>query len=105
MREETVLAVFLNSLGEVLGEEFIGTGTVNQVVLFPRQIMGMALRYNASALVLVHNHPHGPPVPSARDAEEAEHIRDILRPFDITLVDSIVVGYNRCFSIFRNRPL
>ncbi len=105
MKEETILAVFLNNMGEILGEEFMGTGTINQVVLFPRQIMGMALRYNASALLLVHNHPHGPPVPSARDSEEAERIRDILRPFDITLMDSIVVGRNRCFSIFRNRPL
>ncbi|MEW6351532.1 MAG: DNA repair protein RadC [Thermodesulfobacteriota bacterium] len=105
LKEETIFAIFLNSLGEILGEEFMGTGTINQVVLFPRQLMGTALRYNASGLVLVHNHPHGPPVPSARDAEQAEQIRDMLRPFDITLLDSVVVGHNRCFSIFRNRPL
>ncbi len=105
LKEETILAIFMNSIGEILGEEFMGTGTINQVVLFPRPLMGMALRYNASGLVLVHNHPHGAPVPSAGDAEQAEHIRDLLRPFDITLLDSIVVGHNRCFSIFRNRPL
>ncbi len=105
LKEETILAIFLNHLGEILGEEFMGTGTINQVVLFPRQLMGTALRYNASGLVLVHNHPHGPPVPSSRDAEQAEQIRDMLRPFDITLLDSVVVGHNRCFSIFRNRPL
>lgn len=104
-KEETLLLIFLSSQGLVLGEELLGAGTVNQVVTFPRQIIERCLHYNASALIIVHNHPHGPPLPSVRDREEAERLREILLPFDISVKDSVVVGQNRCFSIFRNSPL
>ncbi|MBM3299324.1 MAG: DNA repair protein RadC [Deltaproteobacteria bacterium] len=105
LREESVLLIFLDTQSVVLGEELIGAGSVDQVVTFPRQIIEKALLYNASALIIAHNHPHGPPLPSSSDREEAEHLRTILRPFDIIVKDSIVVGQSRCFSIFRNSPL
>jgi len=105
MKEEALLLIFMSSQGLALGEELLGAGTVNEVVTFPRQIVGRCLYYNASALIIVHNHPHGPPLPSVRDREEAERLREILLPFDITVKDSIVVGQNRCFSIFKNSPL
>ncbi|MBI5251329.1 MAG: RadC family protein [Desulfomonile tiedjei] len=105
MKEEKALAVFFNDQGVILGQDFLGAGTVDHMVLFPRQIMERALMYNATSLIIAHNHPHGPPLPSMRDREEAERLRDILRPFEIVVKDSIVVGRNRCFSIFKNTPL
>ncbi len=105
MKGEAILLVFLNSQGILLGEELLSTGTIDQAILFPRQVMERALHYNAASLVIVHNHPHGPPLPSARDREEAERLRDLLMPFDIRILDAIVVGQTRCFSIFRNAPL
>jgi len=105
LKEESFLLIFLDQQGVVLGEQLVGAGTVDQVVAFPRQLMVIALRYNASRLIIAHNHPHGPPLPSKRDTEEAQRLRDILRPFDITVEDSIVVGQNRCFSIFKSSPL
>lgn len=103
--EERLLLIFLDRQGLVLGEEFIGSGTVDQVVAFPRQVMEMALRHRAASLIMAHNHLHGPPLPSVQDREEAERMRDILRPFDVLVRDAVVVGHNRCFSIFANRPL
>ncbi|HMK37547.1 MAG TPA: JAB domain-containing protein [Desulfomonilaceae bacterium] len=105
LKDENVLLVFLNDQGVVLGEEMSGAGSVDQVILVPRQVMSSALKHNASSVVLAHNHPHGPPIPSQRDREEAERLREILMPFDVKTLDSIVVGPNRCFSIFKNRPL
>jgi len=105
LKEEKILLIFFDHQGTVLGEEFVGAGTIDQAVIFPRQIMDSALRCHASALVIVHNHPHGPPLPTVQDREEAERLREILRPFDITLEDSIVLGQTKCFSIFQNAPL
>jgi DNA repair protein RadC len=105
LSDERLLIVFLDHMGVVLGQEFLGTGTIDQVVAFPRKVMESALRHNASRLLMVHNHLHGPPIPTLRDREEAERLRAILRPFDITVQDSIVVGGNRCFSVFTNTPL
>ncbi|MEJ2715970.1 MAG: DNA repair protein RadC [Deltaproteobacteria bacterium] len=105
VKEEKLLLIFLDQQGVVLGEELMGAGTVDQVVAFPRQVMELALRYNASSMIMAHNHPHGPPIPSVRDREEAERLREVLAPFDIKVRDSIVIAGNRGFSIFRNRPL
>lgn len=105
IKNEQVLLLFLNNHGVLLGEELLGAGTVDQVVMFPRQVMAAALKCNASSVILVHNHPHGPPIPSHRDREEAERLREILMPFDVRMRDSIIVGGNRCFSLFGNRPL
>lgn len=105
LQEERHLIIFLDSRWTVLGEAMLGAGTVNEVVLFPREIIRNALAHNASALLLAHNHLHGPPLPSLRDRDQAERLRDILMPFDILVRDSIVVGQNRCFSVFQNSPL
>ena len=105
LRGEAILLVFLNSQGVLLGEELLAAGTLDRTVMFPRQVMEFALHYNAASLVVVHNHPHGPPLPSARDRDEAERLRDALLPFDVRVVDAIVVGQTRCFSIFKNAPL
>lgn len=105
LREERLMLILLDRQSVVLAEEFVGSGTVDQVVAFPRQVMEMALRHGASSIIIAHNHLHGPPLPSVRDREEAERMRDILRPFDVLVQDALVVGQNRCFSIFANRPL
>ncbi len=104
-QEEQLLLLLLDDQGLVLGEPTMGAGTVNRLVTFPRQVMQAALKLNASRLIVAHNHPHGPPLPSVRDREEAERLRDILHPFDLTVEDCIVVTGSRCFSIFKNRPL
>ena len=103
--EEKLLLILLNELGVTLGEEFIGAGTVNRVVAFPREIIKIALSFDASALILAHNHPGGPPIPTFKDRDDAERLRDALLPFDVKLTDAVVVGENRCFSIFNNQPL
>jgi len=105
MKEENILLIFLDEQGVILGEELMGTGTVDQVVIFPRKIIEAALRFNASSLLIVHNHPHGPPLPTAEDQDEARRLREILLPFDILVRDSLVVGRSRCFSIFKNGSL
>ena len=105
LTEERILLILFDHQGTVLAEEFVGAGTIDEAVMFPRQIMELALRSKAGRIIVAHNHLHGPPLPTVQDREEAEHLREILRPFDITLEDSIVVGQTRCFSIFKNTPL
>ena len=102
VKDEQIIVVFLDAGGAVLGEELVGAGTIDRAVVFPREIMEKALRHTASELIIAHNHPHGPPMPSVADREEAEHLRAILLPFDLVLRDSIIVGRKRCFSVFRN---
>lgn len=103
--DEQTLFIFLDKEGSVLGEKLLGAGDASQSVVFPREIMRECLNHNATSLVVAHNHPHGPPIPSSLDLQAAQNLKRILAPFGIILKDSIVVGANRCFSIFNNRPL
>ncbi len=103
--DEQTLFIFLDKEGTVLGEKVLGAGDASQSIVFPREIMRECLNHNATSLVVAHNHPHGPPIPSSMDSQAARNLNKILAPFGIILKDSIVVGANRCFSIFNNRPL
>lgn len=60
--------------------------------VYPREIMKRALALNASALILVHNHPSGDPTPSRADIEMTREIADAARALRITVHDHIVVG-------------
>ena len=67
-------------------------GTVDHAPVYPREIMKRALALNASALILVHNHPSGDPTPSRADIEMTREIVEAARALRITVHDHIVVG-------------
>ena len=61
--------IFLNSQNEVIAEEIVHEGIVNQTVVYPRKVLELALKHKATGLILVHNHPSGHLTPSAADRE------------------------------------
>ncbi len=64
--DEQFRVIFLNSQNEIIAEEIVQEGTVNQTVVYPRKVLELALKHKASGLILVHNHPSGNLTPSAR---------------------------------------
>ena len=67
--DEQFRVIFLNSQNEVIAEEIVQEGTVNQTVVYPRKVLELALKHKATGLILVHNHPSGHLKPSAADQE------------------------------------
>ena len=67
--DEQFRVIFLNSQNEVIAEEIVQEGTVNQTVVYPRKVLELALKHKATGLILVHNHPSGNLTPSAADRE------------------------------------
>ena len=57
--DEQFRVIFLNSQNEVIAEEIVQEGTVNQTVVYPRKVLELALKHKATGLILVHNHPSG----------------------------------------------
>ncbi|MCJ7479172.1 MAG: DNA repair protein RadC [Candidatus Nanohaloarchaeota archaeon QJJ-7] len=74
-------------------------GSVNEVEIKARVVAKKALRENASAVVLAHNHPSGDPEPSREDIGVTDEIRKALDLVDVDLLDHIVVGSDRCTSL------
>ena len=68
------------------------TGTVDHVPVYPREVIKRALMLNASALILIHNHPSGDPTPSEADLSMTKEIQKGCKYLGLTLHDHIIVG-------------
>jgi len=91
-KQEHVVALFLNSRFEVISKKTICIGTLDGVNVFPRDIIIPALEFNASSVVLAHNHPSGDSTPSGEDIEITRRINSALELVGLTLLDHIVVA-------------
>ncbi|MRX50935.1 DNA repair protein RadC [Paracoccus sp. S-4012] len=92
---EQFRVLFLDRKNVLVADEAQGRGTVDHVPVYPREIVRRALELNASALILVHNHPSGDPTPSAADVEMTGRVRDAAAVMGITLHDHLVIGRGR----------
>ena len=96
--------LFLNKRNVLMADELFETGTVDKVSVYPREIVKQAIHYNASALILVHNHPSGEVKPSKDDIEITKKIADALNNIHISLHDHIIIANHNHFS-FRSNGL
>lgn len=87
--------LFLDRKNVVIADEEQAQGTVDHVPVYPREVVKRALELNASALILVHNHPSGDPTPSPSDVEMTARILDAAQALGITLHDHLVIGKER----------
>ncbi|SHG97604.1 RadC family protein [Cognatishimia maritima] len=96
--------LFLDTKNTLIADEAQAKGTVDHVPVYPREVVKRALELNASALILVHNHPSGDPTPSQADIEMTLQIQDACQVMSITLHDHLIVGQSRHLS-FRSEQL
>ena len=73
-KTEHFRVLFLDSHNALIADEEQQQGTVDHVVLYPREVIKRALEHGASAVVLVHNHPSGNPSPSRADIELTKEV-------------------------------
>jgi DNA repair protein RadC len=79
-------------------------GTVNQAVVYPREVVKHALLSGACALILCHNHPSGATRPSDADIRLTKGIQEVAKLIDVQVHDHVIIGDNRFFS-FREEGL
>lgn len=99
---EQFRVLFLDRKNLLIADEAQAEGTVDHVPVYPREVVKRALELNASALILVHNHPSGDPSPSDADISMTRQINDAARALSITLHDHLVIGSVDEFS-FRSK--
>ena len=84
--------ILLNRRARLLRVESISQGTLDTILVHPREVFRHAIAANAASLVLVHNHPSGDPTPSAADVTVT---RDLIRAgqiLKIDVVDHVIIG-------------
>lgn len=90
--------LFLDRKNILIADEEQAKGTVDHVPVYPREVVKRALELNASALILVHNHPSGDPTPSDADISMTMQIRDAAEVLGIVLHDHLIIGKERELS-------
>jgi DNA repair protein RadC len=84
--------IFLDKRNQVIADEIQQTGTVDHTPVYPREVVKRALEWNATAIILVHNHPSGDPTPSRADIQMTQQIVEIAKRLGISVHDHIIVG-------------
>lgn len=89
---EQFRVLFLDRKNTVIADEAQAKGTVDHVPVYPREVAKRALELNASALILVHNHPSGDPTPSRSDIAMTDQIKAACQALGLTLHDHLIIG-------------
>lgn len=96
--KEILRVIIVDSKLFVVFHKDITQGTNNQTLFHPTEIFRIAVRSNATALILVHNHPSGDPTPSEEDKRATELIANAGDILGIRLIDHLIVGRERYYS-------
>ena len=91
--------LYLDRKNRLISDERLGVGTVDHVPVYPREVVRRALDLNASALILVHNHPSGDPEPSEADIAMTKEVQKACEVLGLALHDHIIVGAGREVSL------
>ena len=89
---ETFQILLLNTRRRLIRVEKISQGTLDTILVHPREVFKLAITANAAAIILVHNHPSGDPTPSEADIRVT---RDLIRAgqlLKIEVLDHIILG-------------
>lgn len=99
MEREQFRVLFLDRRNCLIADLAMQNGTVDHVPVYPREVARTALEWNASAVILVHNHPSGNPMPSAEDVAMTKQVQTGLEALGLTLHDHVIVGRGQSYSL------
>jgi len=92
LEEENIGCLFLNAPLKILGWEILFHGTVNSAHAYPRVIVKKAIEYNATAVIIAHNHPSGKTTPSRNDLLMTGTVMQALSVIDVKVLDHLIIG-------------
>lgn len=92
MNQERLFVLFLNTRSELIRRVELGRGTLTRLILHPRDVFREAVRANAAAFILVHNHPSGHTEPSESDILMTDQIAAAAKIMRIPLQDHVIIG-------------
>jgi DNA repair protein RadC len=96
---EHFAVIFLDSQNRGIAFERMFTGTLTQTSVYPREVVLAALRHNAAAVILAHNHPSGSVQPSRADAALTQSLKTALALVDVRVLDHVIVGAGGAVSM------
>jgi len=99
LEQEICVAVFVDSKDSRIHDVRLSVGSLNHSIMSAREIFKHALRYNAAAVILLHNHPSGNPAPSKEDIRLTMRLKEASDIMEVPLLDHIIIGDNTYISL------
>jgi DNA repair protein RadC len=99
LETEHLYAAYLDASGHLLHYQVVFIGTIQTSLANPREILRIALRYDAAHFIILHNHPSGDPKPSTEDIQITKRLQEAAELIGIPLTDHIIIGDNQYFSL------
>lgn len=99
LEQEQLRVLLLDTRNRVLSAPTVYVGSLNTAVVRVGELFRFAIKENAAALIVVHNHPSGDPTPSPEDVRVTRSLVEAGRLLNVELLDHIVIGRNRFVSL------
>ena len=99
MQQEQLRTVLLNTKNHVIATPVVYQGSANSAVIRVGEVFREAVKQNAVALIVAHNHPSGDPTPSAEDVRVTRELVQAGALLDIDVLDHLIIGHNRFVSL------
>lgn len=103
LEQEHLRLILLNTRNEVLRTPTIYVGSLNTSVVRIGEIFRAAIRENAAALIVAHNHPSGDPAPSPEDIRVTRQMVSAGKLVDIEVLDHVIIGRQKFVSLKERR--
>lgn len=100
LKQENLMAIFLNTKNEVISSKIIFVGTQNKSITHPREVFHYAIKNSAVKIILAHNHPSNDVTPSKEDIEFTNNMKEAGELLKIPVIDHVVLGETQFFSFF-----
>lgn len=102
LKQENVLALYLNTKNEIIKKDTVFIGSLNSSVAHPREIFNRAISYSAARIILAHNHPSGNVEPSEADLSFTHRMIEAGELLGIEVLDHFIIGEN-CYLSMREK--
>lgn len=99
LEKEHLKLVLLDTRNNVLGTPTIYVGSLNTSVIRVAELFRAAIRENAAAFIVAHNHPSGDPSPSPEDIRVTRQLAQAGKLLDIEVLDHVIIGHQRYVSL------
>jgi len=102
---ERFMVAFLDTSNKIIETKTISQGTVDSAVIYPRDVLKMALANDCKGILLAHNHPSGKMIASTPDIAITQRMLNIFKPLDIKIIDHVIVSAGKYLSFAEEQML
>jgi DNA repair protein RadC len=98
LKKEEFHVVLLDAKNRRIKDVRVSEGSLTSSLVHPREVFNPVIRESAAAVILVHNHPSGDPLPSQEDLQITRRLREVGEVMGVRVLDHIIIGKGKYVS-------